>query len=567
MSMNLQRKVRFMFLYMIGICIVFCFCIFYILLDTNMETTAIEKEKNNRASVIHSYEIAIENVNNFSRMTMMSSGIYEYLTNDHIKASNEKTAIQDLHFILNAFGANYSVTVFRNDKQYINVGPGITYIDKSIVFSDEWLAEVRERKGGYVLKSNTDNAFRSKNGKIISFVRQINDLNTQKEIGLLEINIPIQFFEQTYSDLANSRNHYAFFDKTGYLISCDDIALFGDLTINEETKLEQKIIKGILEEQVITYEKVPNTDFILVSYTEVDILEGLSQKLVIGILGGILIILYFLNKINSFLAKNVTKPIQKLVKSMSEVQNGWLHRVSMNVSDDEIGQLKNSYNAMLIEIDHLIDELIKKEKNLQKAELAALQEQIKPHFLYNTLDTIRSLVLENQTDKVDNMLTSLANFYRRFLSNGDRDITLEEELGIVKDYLTLQKNRYEDVFDDEYDIEEGLSNIIVPRLILQPFVENAIYHGVRLKGEKGIIKISAFRRDNMLHIKIYDTGVGMEEDKVQLLLEGTNLRSFGFKGTIERIRYYYDTENVFEIHSCEGEYFEVELMLPLKEEI
>ncbi len=530
-----------------------------------METTAIEKEENNRAAVIHSYEIAIENVNNISRMTMMSSGIYKYLTNDHIKASIDKIAIQDLHYILNAFSANYSVTIFRNDKQYINVGPGITYINKNIVFSDEWLEEVRVRQGGFVLKSNSDDAFRSKNGKIISFVRLINDLNTQKELGLLEINIPIQLFEQTYSDLANSKNHYAFYDKSGYLISCDDINIFEDITVNENTKLGQKITKGILKEQVITYDKVPNTDFILVSYTEVDILEGLSHKLVVGIFGGILIILYFLNQINSFLAKNVTRPIQKLVKSMSEVQNGWLHRVSINVSDDEIGQLKNSYNAMLIEINHLIDELIKKEKNLQKAELAALQEQIKPHFLYNTLDTIRSLVLENQTDKVDNMLATLANFYRRFLSNGDRDIPLEEELGIVKDYLTLQKNRYEDVFDDEYDIGEGLSNVIVPRLILQPFVENAIYHGVRLKGEKGIIRISAFRDDNLLHIKIYDTGVGMDQEQVRLLLEGTNSRSFGFKGTIERIRYYYNAEDVFEIHSCEGEYFEVELKLPLKE--
>ncbi len=565
MSMNLQRKIRFMFLYMMGICVLFCFCIFYVLLDTNMETTALENEKNNRASVIHSYEIALENINNISRLAMTSEGISNYLTSDNIKAANSNAAIQDMYYILNAFGVNYALTIFRRDERYINVGPGITYIKKDIVFSDEWMSEVREQKGGFVLKSNTDDAFRSKNGKVISFVRIINDLGTQKEIGLLEINIPLQFFEQTYSGLADSKSHFAFYDKSGYLISCDDPSVFENLTVNSGVRMGQEISKGILREKVVTIDNIPNSNVILVTCCEVDILEGFPQKIFGGILVGILIVLYFMNQINSFLAKNVTRPIQKLVKSMSEVQNGWLHRVSMSVSDDEIGQLKNSYNAMLIEINHLIEELIQKEKNLQKAELDALQEQIKPHFLYNTLDTIRYLLLENETDKVYNMLETLGNFYRRFLSKGSRDIPLEEELGIVKDYLMLQKNRYEDVFDDEYDIQEDLLKIRVPRLILQPFVENAIYHGVRLKGEKGLIKLTAYIADGVLHIKIYDTGVGMGDEQVRLLLEGTNTKSFGFKGTIERIRYYYNVDDIFEIHSREGEFFEVELKLPLKE--
>jgi two-component system sensor histidine kinase YesM len=532
-----------------------------------METTAIGNDRNNRTSVIHSYEIALENINNISRLAMMNESITYYLTSDSIKNSNSKNAIRDMYYILNAFGVNYSVTIFRKDQNYINVGPGITYINKKIVFSDQWMSEIRERNGGFVLKSNTDNAFRTKTGKVISFVRVINDLNTQKEIGLLEINIPLNFFEQTYAGLSSSRSHFAFYDKSGYLINSDNPSVFKNIIISKDIKNGQKISKGLFKENIISIDKVPNTNIILITYSEVDIFEGFSQKLLGGILGVIILILYFMNQINSFLVKNVTKPIQKLIKSMSEVQNGWLHRVSMSVNDDEIGQLKNSYNAMLIEINHLIDELIKKEKNLQKAELDALQEQIKPHFLYNTIDTIRYLLLENETDKVYNMLETLGNFYRRFLSKGQRDIMLEEELGIVKDYLTLQKNRYEEVFDDEYDIQENLLKVRVPRLILQPFVENAIYHGVRLKGEKGLIKITAFKKDEMLHIKIYDTGVGMSEKQIQLLSQETNNRSFGFKGTIERIRYYYNEDDVFEVHSHEGEFFEVELKLPFKEEL
>lgn len=564
MSMNLQRKIRYMFMFMMGICILFCLFIFYVLLDTNMHTTAIENERNNRNSIIGSYSSSLENVNNISRLIMMSESIASCLKSDDLTASKSKIAIRDLHDILNAFGVNYSVTVFRKDENYINVGPGITYINKNIIFSKEWMSEVKKRQGGFVLKSNTDNAFTIKNGKIISFVRIINDLDTQKEIGLLEIHIPLHFFEQTYSELSDSNSHFAFFDKSGYLICSDDMSVFQDMDVSD-SKLGQKISKGVLKEKILTISKLPDTNFVLASYSEVNILEGFSLKLYGVILVGILIVLYFMNRINSYLAKNVTIPIQKLAKSMSEVQNGWLNRVSINVDDDEIGQLRDSYNAMLIEINHLIEELLNKEKNLQKAELDALQEQIKPHFLYNTLDTIRYLLLENETDKVYNMLETLGNFYRRFLSKGSRDITLEEELSIIKDYLALQKNRYEDVFDDEYDIQDGVSNLRVPRLILQPFVENAIYHGIRLKGEKGIIKVTAYRTDGLLNIKIYDTGIGMSNKQVQLLLEGTNTKSFGFKGTIERIRYYYNEDDVFEIHSVEGEFFEVLLKLPYKE--
>ena len=267
--------------------------------------------------------------------------------------------------------------------------------------------------------------------------------------------------------------------------------------------------------------------------------------------------------INTYIAKNVIYPIQRLVDSMAEVQNGWLQRVSMNVNDDEIGLLKNSYNAMLIEINQLIEELLQKEKTLRMAELDALQEQMKPHFLYNTLDMIRYMALENRTDEVYNMLETLGNFYRRFLSKGSTDLSLGEEIEIVKSYLTLQRTRFEDIFTDEYEIEEGLSSIRVPRLILQPLVENSIYHGIRPKGEHGVIRVTVKRQEDFLFLSIYDNGIGMSAHQRELLFSGKDSRSFGFQGTIERIRYYYKTEDVFEIHSTEGEYCEIILKLPL----
>jgi two-component system sensor histidine kinase YesM len=530
-----------------------------------METTVIEKEENNRISITKNCEIALENLNSISRLIMLSNSVTNYLIDEEIGAVDTKIAIQDIYRILNSFNVSYSVVVFRNDKKYIDTGVGITYVDTQQLYSDEWISNIRDQNGGYILFTNKDNVFQTNTEEVITFIRIINDINTQKEIGVLAINIPISFFQETFSGLTDNNNHFAYFDKTGYLIGSDNESVFQHLDIYEGIELGQTRIKKFFKDTVLSYTKVPKTDFILVTFAQVDIVDGLSTKLVWVLLAGFLILLFFMNIINSYIARNVTKPIQKLVTSMSEVQKGWLHRVSMNVSNDEIGLLKNSYNAMLIEINHLIEELINKEKNLQKAELEALHEQIKPHFLYNTLDTIRYLVLENETEKVYHMLETLGSFYRRFLSKGNLDIPILEEIGIAKDYLTLQKNRYEDVFEDEYEIEEGLNGIRVPRLILQPFVENSIYHGVRLKGEKGLIKLTVYKKEDMLHIKIYDSGVGMSGEQIQRLFEGTDAKSFGFKGTVERIKYYYKTEDVFEIHSREGEFCEIELKLPLGE--
>lgn len=318
---------------------------------------------------------------------------------------------------------------------------------------------------------------------MVSFVRVINDINTQKPIGILAINLPSRFFEQAYEGLSGETSHFALYDTSGRLICKDNESTFSSLKPENLLQNTREETDKLFYKSIFTCDTLGDSHFILASRLEVRILDGLPAKLLVALIIGAFILLAFMWLINTYIAKNVNYRSSVWSDSMAEVQNGWLHRVSMNVNDDEIGLLKNSYNAMLIEINQLIDELLQKEKTLRMAELDALQEQMKPHFLYNTLDMIRYMALENRTDEVYNMLETLGNFYRRFLSKGSTDLSLGEEIEIVKSYLTLQRTRFEDIFTDEYEIEEGLSSIRVPRLILQPLVENSIYHGIRPKGE------------------------------------------------------------------------------------
>ena len=563
LSLGLRKKIQFLFLCTMIVCILFCSGIFFLILENQMQQSIADKEISNRTAISNNLDSTMKSINSISRLTMLRSTVRTFLLAKSNSTPRTRNAIQEIHDILNTFNLSCNVVILRMDGQYLNTGPGITYVNTGKIFETEWLDEVMAQKGNYVIKAGTRDAFRSNIGEMVSFVRVINDINTQKPIGILAINLPSRFFEQAYEGLSGETSHFALYDTSGSLICKDNESTFSSLNPENLLQNTREETDKLFYKSIFTCDTLGDSHFILASRLEVRILDGLPAKLLAALIIGAFILLAFMWLINTYIAKNVIYPIQRLVDSMTEVQNGWLHRVSMNVSDDEIGLLKNSYNAMLIEINQLIEELLQKEKTLRMAELDALQEQMKPHFLYNTLDMIRYMALENRTDEVYNMLETLGNFYRRFLSKGSTDLSLGEEIEIVKSYLTLQRTRFEDIFTDEYEIEEGLSSIRVPRLILQPLVENSIYHGIRPKGEHGVIRVTVKRQEDFLFLSIYDNGIGMSAHQRELLFSGKDSRSFGFQGTIERIRYYYKTEDVFEIHSVEGEYCEIILKLPL----
>ena len=563
LSLGLRKKIQLLFLCTMIVCILFCSGIFYLILENQMQQSIADKEISNRTAISNNLDSTMKSINSISRLTMLRSTVRTFLLAESNSTPRTRNALQEIHDILNTFNLSCNVVILRMDGQYLNTGPGITYVNTGKIFETEWLDEVMAQKGNYVIKAGTRDAFRSNIGEMVSFVRVINDINTQKPIGILAINLPSRFFEQAYEGLSGETSHFALYDASGRLICKDNESTFSSLNPENLLQNTREETDKLFYKSIFTCDTLGDSHFILASRLEVRILDGLPAKLLVALIIGAFILLAFMWLINTYIAKNVIYPIQRLVDSMAEVQNGWLHRVSMNVNDDEIGLLKNSYNAMLIEINQLIEELLQKEKTLRMAELDALQEQMKPHFLYNTLDMIRYMALENRTDEVYNMLETLGNFYRRFLSKGSTDLSLGEEIEIVKSYLTLQRTRFEDIFTDEYEIEEGLSSIRVPRLILQPLVENSIYHGIRPKGEHGVIRVTVKRQEDFLSLSVYDNGIGMSAHQRELLFSGKDSRSFGFQGTIERIRYYYKTEDVFEIHSVEGEYCEIILKRPL----
>lgn len=513
-------------------------------------------------SVGGNLDITFENASTVSKWIMSSQEVADYLKgNENSTSAAASSALSSVYDFTAATKHISSVYIVKNNGQYINVSNGVTVFDSEQMGTEEWCREIRDAAGSYVIRVNGGGVFQPVSGKpVISFIRVINDLQTQKPIGTLVINYTVGILSDTYSEMAGGDKLFGYIDRDGRLLCGDD--MFGEWEISGLARTEEFSVKNLGGQKTMYCYPVADTPLIAISYEDVDFLKYISSQSIAIVIVFIIVTGISLVLIQLFITFNITGPVERLVQSMDTVKSGWLKRVSLQLPNDEIGHLKDRYNNMLVEVNRLIEELIKKETAMQQSEMEALQEQIKPHFLYNTLDTIGYLALVKSGEEVYDAIETLGNFYRKFLSKGSRSITISEEIEIIRNYLKLQALRYEDIFEDEYHLDESLMNIKVPKLILQPIVENSLYHGVRLKGEKGLIRISVYRADDRACISVYDEGVGMNHEQIANLMAAEG-KSFGLRKTIERIRTYYDCDDVYEIKSEEGYYCEVILMIPI----
>lgn len=554
-SRKLKQKVRSLFV------VILCayFLMFFIVYQFVLKENTQEYIDNTNMSLLYSMssnmDSVINNINTISKWIMSSQEVKDYLKSDGGKTSPiAYTALDSIYTYTINENHIASIYLLKNNLEFLDISNGRTIVDNELLVSEKWRAALEEKAGFYLVATNGGGAFNPRGGKpYISFMRVVNDTQTQKPIGYLVMNYNSDILSSTYENISDGNKMFGYFDDYGELLSGDE-ALVG---LYEKQQGAQRT-----ENRLYTH-PVENTPFISVIYEQRNIFSYMSSETTVLLILFIIITSISLVSIGLFISRNITKPVESLVQSMDSVKQGWLKRVSLDIPNDEIGHLKNRYNNMLVEMNRLIDELVEKETAVQKAELEVLQEQIKPHFLYNTLDTIGYLALKNPGEEVYDAIETLEMFYRRFLSKGSKEITVFEEVEIVKNYLKLQNLRYRDVFESECTVDDEVKDVKVPKLILQPLVENALYHGVRLKGEKGIIKVHAYRHEEELRILVHDSGVGMSKQQiVGLMSEET--KSFGLKKTIERIQTYYGVNDVYDIKSEVGYYCEIILKIPLK---
>lgn len=260
---------------------------------------------------------------------------------------------------------------------------------------------------------------------------------------------------------------------------------------------------------------------------------------IILILSLVFIIIAFI--LSYYLAESFTKPIGALKNLMKRAEDGELDLEYDGTDEDEIGQLGHSFNAMMLSMTSLIQLVYKEQKERREAELEIFRAQIKPHFLYNTLDTIHWLVKENKNDDAGRMIMALTRLFRITLSKGKDRIPMEEEIRHVQSYLTIQSVRYADKFDYTIDCPNQMRQLHVTKLIIQPLVENALYHGIKEKRGKGQIDIRCFIEDGDMKIQVSDNGVGICESEVKRMNDVLNHKvdrasEYGIINVHEKIR-------------------------------
>ena len=228
-----------------------------------------------------------------------------------------------------------------------------------------------------------------------------------------------------------------------------------------------------------------------------------------------------------FFTRSIVKPITKLKMLMKETEKGNLDIYFDNKYNDEIGELGNAFNNMINEIKKLMNLIKIQERSKRKAEIEILQAQIKPHFLYNTLDTIQWMAQEHGAYDIIKIVQALTDLFRIILSNGDELIIIKEEIRHVESYLIIQKMRYEEKIQYKISIDESILKCRVIKLTLQPLVENAIYHGVKEKDGKGQILIYGEIVNNKIHFVVKDNGVGMKVEELNKL--NSSLKNYSAK--------------------------------------
>lgn len=266
------------------------------------------------------------------------------------------------------------------------------------------------------------------------------------------------------------------------------------------------------------------------------------------------------------LSNLIAKPIINLSRHMKHVNEGNLDQYLEVKSRDEIGILATGFNMMMKRVDELLSNIGQEQREKREYELALIQAQIKPHFLYNTLDVIYTLSDMGRARDVQRTTKALADFYRVVLSNGRDQISLQEELNSVRDYLSIQQIRYSDVFNFKIEIEPVILPCIIPKLTLQPLVENAIYHGLKTKGSFGELTITGYLENDKVILKIKDDGVGMPEERLHALetaMKGQQKPvGYGISSVHERIRLYFGYEYGLHIISTPGQGTEITVELP-----
>lgn len=366
---------------------------------------------------------------------------------------------------------------------------------------------------------------------IISISKEIKDKNN-KRLGFVVINLSYKFLEDFLSTINFGKDGYVF------ILSSEEELLFKSKNMEDFGKKDyEKLLKKRMKPEKMDFVSsnvfIPNTQWKLVGISFSNAISNLKKQLIESSLILALIVFILTLLVSIFVSKKISKPIIYLIGEIKKTDKKLYKIESLPQASSEIQILTKEYNNLIDRIFVLTEDIEKKEEQKRTYQVKALQSQINPHFLYNTLDTILWLVEFGENEKAIKVTKNLGMLLRNSLNIDEDFVKLDKEIGHAKNYLDIQKIRYDNKFTYEFIKKIQTSSLYVPKLILQPIIENAIYHGIREKKSKSYIKIIVEKNPEYLIIKIIDNGLGPKEKKENI---PTKLGGIGMENVNNRIK-------------------------------
>jgi len=575
--MNLSIKYKMLiFFYSIIIMISTVFGTYSYKLSSNNIRTEISKTSlANVKQIGNSIESLQNDIVDLSNFTVTNKEVQSVLTaQDPYNSEKIDICRQMFDHLLISKDAISFVTIYGdNGFEYYSSADGSTGINNlDFVMKSNIYKKMLSLKGQplWVPLNSENQAFivNNKNPKI-AMCRTIYDSNSLKKIGIMVICINISYLDQFYTNISvNSNTSLLLLDNNNKAINSkgiNDVPNIGKNNLVSITKdLKEDYGKNSAyignKEMMLSYTKIYSSNWKLVyivPYTEFT--KNLKPIFNLTLLV-IISCLFISFLISMYISTSLTSPIKKLLIAMKNVT-----KVDFKYGD-EIGSLGNQYNEMLDSTSNLIEKVYKLQIKEKEAEIKALQAQINPHFLYNTLDSIFWRAEMAKEKDISEMVYALSKLFRLTLNNGNETTYVKAEKEFIEYYLLLQKNRYKDKLTYSIDIEEGILSYPMPKLILQPFVENAILYGTEKNFGHSNIIIRGYLEDEKINFWIEDDGIGIDQEKIKDLLN-MNFKSdikkgYAINNINQRLNLYYNGDYKLVIYSEVGKGTKVQIVIP-----
>ena len=464
----------------------------------------------------------IDYMENIAYLISSNEDVQDYLFDEKINNEGRYRILNQFQTILDSRSDIRNVGIIsKNGRMLINDGSKSVNQDLDLN-TQEWYATALEKPNGPILtSSHVQHIISGERPWVITLSRGIRDRSGSGEKeGVFFIDLNYSAISGLCDQSTVGTKGYAFIlDAKGNIVyHPQQQQLYNELQTENISLImdtdEDTVLTGTGNDgKLYSISRSEKTGWTVVDCTNVkELLSKSRQAQSVYVLTAIILVIVAL-LFSRFMARSITLPIQKLRDSMKKVQEGDFSVSDVVVdSKNEIGSLTKSFDVMTHRIHELMEQNVHEQEEKRKSELKALQSQINPHFLYNTLDSIIWMAEGKKNEEVVLMTASLARLLRQSISNEDEVVPIANEVEYARGYLTIQKMRYKDKLEFQIEVDSSILYIPLIKLVLQPIIENAIYHGLKYKESKGLLIVKGFMKDGNAVLQVIDDGVGMDEE-------------------------------------------------------